>query len=109
MKKPYTRSMRFYHVAHLIKRIEILFISFDSMFQDYFLLYFFFNVLRLLFVSFDSMFQDFSSLTHTKNSFHFHLPFSLLLLYIHMPITLYAIPSQILSNKKRYHLLSTFQ
>ena len=49
--------------------------TFGLMFQDYFLLYFIFNVLRLLFVSFDSIFQDFSSLTHTKNSLHFHSPF----------------------------------
>ena len=55
-------SMRFYHVAHSMKRIEILlsyikdknkfkkrdFISFRLMFQDYFLLYFLFNILRLL-------------------------------------------------------------
>ena len=79
------------------------------MFQDYFLLHFLFNILRLLFVSFGSMFQGFSSISHTKNSLHFHLLFPLLLLYIHMPITLHAIAPQIHSNKKRCHLLSTFQ
>ena len=47
------------------------------MFQDYLLLHFLFNVLRLLFISFDSMFQDFSSLSHTQKTIcisihHFH-------------------------------------
>ena len=100
---------------HIMKRIEIFlshikdknkFKNRDSLFhlvqyfKTTFCYIFLFNVLRLLFVSFGSMFQDFSFLSHTKNSLHFHSPFPLLLLYIHMPITLHAIPSQIHSNKK---------
>ena len=67
MKKPHTRSMRFYHVAHLIKRIEILFISFDSMFQDYFLLYFFFQCFKttICFILFNIS-RLFFSHTHKK-------------------------------------------
>ena len=68
-----------------------------------------FNVSRLLFVLFDSIFQDFSSLLHTQNSLHFHSTFSLLLIYIHMPTPLYVISYQIHSNKKRCHLPSAFQ
>ena len=80
------------------------------MFQDYFLLHFLFNVLRLLFLLFGSMFQDFSSLSHIKNSLHFYLPFSLLLLYIHMPTTtLHAISSQIHSDKNNVIYLQPFK
>ena len=68
-----------------------------------------FNLLRLLFVSFGLVFQDFLSLTHTKNSLHFHSPFSLLLIYIHMSIAFHTISSQIHLDKKRCHLLSIFQ
>ena len=79
-------NMRFCHVAHSMKRIEIFlnhvrdknkFKNKDSlfllvqMFQDYFLLHFLFNVLRLLFLLFGSMFQDFSSLSHIKKLFAF--------------------------------------
>ena len=116
-------SLRFCHVTHSMKRIEIplshirdknKFNSRDSLFPlvQYFKTIFvtlLFNVLRLLFVLFGSIFQDFSSLTHTKNSLHFHSPFSLLLLYIHMSIAFHTIPSQIRLDKKRCHLLSTFQ
>ena len=63
-------NMRFYHVAHFMKIIKIflshiedknkfknrLFISFGLIFQDNFLLYFLFNILKLPFVSFGSMF-----------------------------------------------------
>ena len=79
------------------------------MFQDCLLLHILFNVSRLLSISFGSIFQDFSSLTYTKNSLHFHSPFLLLLIYIHMPIALYTISSQIHSDQKRYHLHSIFQ
>ena len=79
------------------------------MFQDNFLLHFLFNVLRLLFVLFGSMFQEFSSLSPTKNSLHFCSPFSLLLLYIHMPTTLHVISSQMRSNQKQCHLPSSLQ
>ena len=79
------------------------------MFQDNFLLYFLFNILRLLFVSFSPMFQEFSSLSHTKISLHLHSPFSLLLLYIYMSRALHANPSQIHLDKKRCHLPPIFQ
>ena len=85
-------SMRFCHVEHFMKRIEIplshirdknKFKSRDSLF---FLVQCFktifvtllFNVLKLLFVLFGSMFQDFSFLTYTKtlcisiHPFHFY-------------------------------------
>ena len=105
-------SLRLYHMAYSMKRIEIplshirnknKFKSRDSLFPlvqcfktIFLFLHFLFNVLRLQFVSFDSMFQDFSiSLTHTKNYLHFHSPFSLLLLYIHILTALHAITSQI--------------
>ena len=116
-------SMRFCHVKHSMKRIEIplsyirdenKFKSRDSLFLlvQYFKTIFvtlLFNVLKLLFVLFGSMFQDFSFLTHTKNSLHFYSPFSLLLLYIHMSIAFHTIPSQIRLDRKRCHLLSTFR
>ena len=70
------------------------------------MLYFVFNVLRLLFISFGSMFQDLPSLTHTKNSLHFHSSFSLLLFYIHMSIAFHIILSQIHLEKNE---ASTFQ
>ena len=89
------------------------------MFQDYFFfLHFLFNVLKLLFISFGSMFQDLPSLTHTKNSLHFHSSFSLLLFYIHMSIAFHIILSQIylirqkmmsFSFNKWFYLVSTFQ
>ena len=78
------------------------------MFQDNFLIYFLFNVLRLLFVSFGSIFYEFSSLSHTKISLHLHSLFSLLLLHIYMSIALHANPSQIHSDKNRCHLPSIF-
>ena len=65
--------------------------------------------LGLIFVLFGSMFQDFPSLTDTKISLYFHSHFSLLLFYIHMSIAFHTIPSQIRLDKKRRHLLSTFQ
>ena len=116
-------SMRFCHVKHSMKKIEIplshirdknKFKSRDFLFLlvQYFKTIFvtlLFNILKLLFVLFGSIFQDFSFLTHTKNSLHFHSPFSLLLLYIHMSIAFHSIPSQICLDKKRCHLLSTFQ
>ena len=116
-------SMRFCHVKHSMKRIEIplshirdknKFNSKDSLFPlvQYFKTIFvtlLFNVLRLLFILFGSMFQDFSSLVHTKNSLHIHSPFSLLLLYVHKSIAFHTIPSQICLDKKQCHLLSTFQ
>ena len=63
-------NMRFCHIAHFMKIIKIflshiedknkfknrLFISFGLIFQDNFLLYFLFNILKLPFVSFGSMF-----------------------------------------------------
>ena len=115
-------SMRFCHVKHSMKRIEIplshirdknKFKSKDSLFLlvQYFKTIFvtlLFNILKLLFVLFGSIFQDFSFLTHTKNSLHFYSPFSLLLLYIHMSIAFHTIPSQIRLDRKRCHLLSTF-
>ena len=92
------------------------------MFQDYFFIFYFlhflFNVLKLLFISFGSMFQDLPSLTHTKNSLHFHSSFSLLLFYIHMSIAFHIILSQIylirqkmmsFSFNKWFYLVSTFQ
>ena len=78
------------------------------MFQDCLLLHILFNVSRLLSISFGWIFQDFSSLTYTKNSLHFHLPFLLLLIYIHMPIALYTISSQIHSDQKRYICIQSF-
>ena len=116
-------SMRFCHVKHSMKRIEIplsyirdenKFKSRDSLFLlvQYFKTIFvtlLFNVLKLLLVLFGSMFQDFSFFTHTKNYLHFHSPFSLLLLYIHMSIAFHTIPSQIRLDRKRCHLLSTFR
>ena len=117
-------SMRFYHMAHSMKRIEIplshirdknKFKSWDFLFpliqcfKTNFYYFFLFNGLRLLFISFGSMFQDFPSLTHTKNSLHFHSSFSLLLLYIHMSIAFHIILSQIHLDKKWCHLASTFQ
>ena len=81
-----------------------------------------FNVSRLLFVTvfiqcfkiiicfiWFKFLRIFLSLTYKKNSLHFYSPFSLLLLYIHMSITLHVIPSQIHLDKKRCHLPSTFQ
>ena len=104
-------SMRFYYVAQSMKRIEIplshirdknKFKSRDSLFPlvqcfktIFLFLHFLFNVLKLLFISFGSMFQDLPSLTHTKNSLHFHSSFSLLLFYIHMSIAFHIILSQI--------------
>ena len=79
------------------------------MFQDYFLLHFLFNVLRLLFLLFGSILQDFSSLSHIKNSLHLYPPFSLLLLYIHMPTTLHVISSQIHSYKNKVIYLYSFK
>ena len=116
-------DMRFYHMAYSMKRIDIplshirdknKFKSKDYLFilvQCFKTIFVtsLFNVLRLLFVLFGSMFQNFSSLSHTKNSLHFHSPFSLLLLYRHMSIAFHTIPSQICLDKKQYHLLSTFQ
>ena len=116
-------SMRFCHVVHSMKRIEIplshirdknKFKSRDSLFHlvlcfKTIFVTLLFNVLRLLFVLFGSMFQDFPSLTHTHNFLYFHSPFSLLLLYIHMSIAFHTIPSQIRLDKKRCQLLSTFQ
>ena len=78
------------------------------MFQDSFLLHFLFNILRLPFVSFESMFQDFSSLSHIKNSLHFHSPFSLLLLYIYMCVCVcararaHACPQLLVSSYFKY-------
>ena len=117
------KIMRFCHVTHSMKRIEIplshirdknKFKSSDFLFSlvqcfKTIFVTLLFNVLRLLFILFGSMFQDFSSLVHTKNSLHFHSPFSLLLLYIHMSIAFHTIPSQIRLDKKQCHLLSTFQ
>ena len=71
--------------------------------------YILYNVSKLLFISFSSKFQDFSSLSHTKISLHFHSPFSLLLFYIHMPTAFHVMSSQIYSNKKQCHLLSSLQ
>ena len=115
-------SMRFCHMTHSMKRIKILLSHYDmnkfknrdsvfplvqcfkttfcyifySMFLDYYL----FHLVQC--------FKIFL-LSHTqKNSLHFHSPCPLLLLYIHMPITLHTIPSQIHSDKKRCHLLSTY-
>ena len=51
-------------------------ISNNSMFQEYFVTLLF-NVLRLLFVSFDSMFQDFSFLTQKKKKKLFAFPLTL--------------------------------
>ena len=72
------------------------------------MLYFVFNVLRLLFISFGSMFQDLPSLTHTKNSLHFHSSFSLLLFYIHMSIAFHIILSQIHLEKNDVIYLQPF-
>ena len=116
------QSMMLCYVTYSMKRIEIplrhirdknKFKSRDSLFllvQCFKTIFItlLFNVLRLLFVLFGSMFQNFSSFTHTKNSLHFHSPFSLLLLYIHMSIAFHTIPSQIRLDRKRCHLLSTF-
>ena len=116
-------DMRFYHMAYSMKRIDIPLshIRNKNKFKnkDYLFLLVqcfktifvtsLFNVLKLLFVLFGSIFQNFSSLSHTKNSLHFHSPFSLLLLYRHMSIAFHTIPSQICLDKKQYHLLSTFQ
>ena len=83
-------SMRFCHIAHSMKRIEILlshiriknkFKNRDSWFplvqcfKTIFCYIFLFNVLKLLYVYFSLMFQDFSFLSHIKNSLHFHSPF----------------------------------
>ena len=109
-------SMRFCHVKHSMKRIEIplsyirdenKFKSRDSLFLlvQYFKTIFvtlLFNVLKLLFVLFGSMFQDFSFLIHTKNSLHFHSPFSLLLLYIHV----YSLSYHPISNMLRQKTMS---
>ena len=90
------KSLRFCHVAHSMKRIEVeilLEIRTNLKIETFYFLWF--NVSRLLFVTFfiqyfktticfiGSMFQDFYSLSHTKNSLHFHLPFPLLLHYTH--------------------------
>ena len=97
--------------ALLEKRIEILlnhiinknkFKIGDSLFSliqcfETTICFIWFNVLRL-----------FISLSHTK-LFAFSFSFFTLLLYIHMPTTLYAISSQIHSYQKQYHLPSTFQ
>ena len=83
------KIIRFCHVTHSMKRIEIplshirdknKFKSSDFLFSfvQYFKTIFvtlLFNVLRLLFILFGSMFQDFSSLVHTKKLFAF--PFTL--------------------------------
>ena len=74
-----------------------------------FLLHYLFNILRILFVSFGSIFQDFSSLTHTKNSLHFHSSFSLLLLYIHVHSLSYHPISTTHLDKKWCHFASTFK
>ena len=108
-------SMRLCHVMHSMKRIKILlnhikdknkFKNMDSLFPliqcfktTFNLLNFLFNFLRLLFVLFGSMFQDFFSLSLTSNSFHFHSPFSFLLIYIYISTTLHAIPSNTLRQK----------
>ena len=82
-------SMRFCHVVHSMKRIEIplshirdknKFKNRDSLFHlvlcfKTIFVTLLFNVLRLLFILFGSMFQDFSSLVHTKKLFAF--PFTL--------------------------------
>ena len=108
-------SMRLCHVMHSMKRIKILlnhikdknkFKNIDSLFPliqcfktTFNLLNFLFNFLRLLFVLFGSTFQDFLSLSLTSNSFRFHSPFSLLLIYIYISTTLHAIPSNTLRQK----------
>ena len=107
-------SMMFYHVVHSMKRIELSlshirdknkFKSRDSLFPSVqcfktIFVSLLFNVLRLLFVLFGSTFQDFLSLTHTQNSMHFHSPFSLLLLYIHMSLTVLMLKSDIVGFVK---------
>ena len=111
---------------HTLKRIEILlnhirdknnFINRESLFIYLFL----FNIsILLLFTFYSIIFQDYYlfhliqyfktfSLSHTKNSSHFHSPFLLLLIYIHMPTILHVISSQIHSNQKRCHLPSSLQ
>ena len=108
------KIMRFCQVVHFMKKIEIFlnhikdknkFKNRDSLFPliqcfKTTFCYILVNISKLLFVSFGSMFQDFSSLLHTQDFLHLHSPFSLLLLYIHMPTTLNVISSQIHSNKK---------
>ena len=83
-------SMRFCHVVHSMKRIEIplshirdknKFKSRDSLFHlvlcfKTIFVTLLFNVLRLLFVLFGSMFQDFPSLTHTHTQL-FVFPFTI--------------------------------
>ena len=117
------KIMRFCHVTHSMKRIEIplshirdknKFKSSDFLFSfvQYFKTIFvtlLFNVLRLLFIYLVQCFKTFHFSYTQKNSLHFHSPFSLLLLYIHMSITFHTIPSQIRLDKKQCHLLSTFQ
>ena len=110
-------SLRFCHVMHSMKRIEIplshirdknKFKSEDSSFllvQCFKTIFvtLLFNVLRLLIVSFGTTFQDFSSLTQKKkNSLHFHSPFSLLLIYIHI----HSLSYHPISNTLRQKMMS---
>ena len=108
-------SLRFCHVMHSMKRIEIplshirdknKFKSEDSSFllvQCFKTIFvtLLFNVLRLLIVSFGTTFQDFSSLTQKKKKtlcisiHHFHF-YS----FIYTSIAFHTIPSQIHLDKK---------
>ena len=83
-------SMRFCHVAHSMKRIEIPL----NYIRD-----------KNKFKSGDSLFplvQCFKTfhLSHTQKTLHFHSSFSLLLLYIHMYIAFHIFLSQIHLEKK---------
>ena len=89
------KSLRFCHVTHSMKRIEVeilLEIRTNLKIETFYFLWF--NVSRLLFITFfiqcfktSICFISFNisrSLSYTKNFLHIHSHFSLLLFYIHM-------------------------
>ena len=115
-------NMRFCYMAHSMKRIEMILshIRDKNKFKNRDSLFFWFNISRPLFVTFFiqclkdyylfhlvKYLRLFLFFTHTK-LFAFPFTFSILLFYIHMPIALHTIQSQIHLDKKKKKMSITF-
>ena len=121
-RDPMQENMRFCYMAHSMKRIEMILshIRDKNKFKNRDSLFFWFNISRPLFVTFFiqclkdyylfhlvKYLRLFLFFTHTK-LFAFPFTFSILLFYIHMPIALHTIQSQIHLDKKKKKMSITF-